>query len=46
MNLCNYNKENFNIIKRNSSKNMFKNNTSKSRLESSTYFHNKKNATH
>ena len=41
MNICNYNKEN--IIKRNSAKNMFKNNTSKSRLESSSYYRNKKN---
>ena len=43
MNICNYNRENINIIKRNSAKNMFKNNTSKSRLESSSYFRNKKN---
>ena len=41
MNICNYNKEN--IFKRNSAKNMFKNNTSKSRLESSSYYRNKKN---
>ena len=41
MNICNYNKEN--IIKRNSAKNMFKNSTSKSRLESSSYYRNKKN---